>query len=66
MLLFPSEANKKIKVKEPELSGECGHTNKILIEQKIKPCMKKAWKKLGILPPAVVVAAVSALGQDKM
>lgn len=34
-LLFPSEANKKIKVKRPEVSGECGHANKIFIEPKI-------------------------------
>lgn len=33
-LLFPSEA-KKTKVKEPEVSGECGHANKIFIEPKI-------------------------------
>lgn len=34
-LLFPSEANKKIKVKRPEVSGKCGHANKIFIEPKI-------------------------------
>lgn len=34
-LLFPSEANKKATVKEPEVSGECRHANKIFIEPRI-------------------------------